>query len=99
MKKLIFLTLFLFVSMYSFCQAPPGISEIGQAKSQMAQNVNALASFSLVLGAVFGIVGGLRVYTNWNLGKKEVDIQVISWVGACVFLMIVSVFVKAFFNI
>lgn len=83
----------------SFGQEPPGIPEINQGKSMMAQNFRAMSSAVLVLGALFGLMGGLRIYNNWQMGRRNIDQEVAGWLGACIFLSILGIFLSGLFNV
>lgn len=91
--------LFTAVCMESIAQEPPGIPEINQGKSMMAQNFRAMSSAVLVLGALFGLFGGLRIYNNWQMGRRNIDQEVAGWLGACVFLSILGMFLSGLFNV
>lgn len=78
-------------------QSPPGLAEIGQATNEISFMASAMLNLSLVIGALFGLVGGLRVYNNWQMGKDRIDVQVISWFAACLFLLVANIFIKALF--
>lgn len=83
----------------SMGQTPPGIPEINEGKNLMAQNFRALSRAVLVLGAVFGLLGGLRIYNNWQMGKRNIDIEVAGWFGACIFLSVLGVFLSALYQV
>jgi hypothetical protein len=83
----------------SMAQTPPGIPEINEGKNLMAQNFMALSRAVLVLGAVFGLLGGLRIYNNWQMGKRNIDIEVAGWFGACIFLSVLGVFLSALYQV
>ena len=80
-------------------QVPPGIDEINEGKSMMTQNFRALSRVILVLGSIFGLVGGLRIYNNWQLGKRNVDEEVAGWFGACIFLSLLGIFLATLYNV
>jgi len=80
-------------------QVPPGIDEINEGKNMMAQNFRALSRLILVLGSIFGLFGGLRVYNNWQMGKRNVDEEVAGWFGACIFLSLLGIFLGALYNV
>ena len=82
-----------------FAQIPPGISEFNEGENLIIQNFHAMSGAVLVLGAVFGLVGGLRVYNNWQLGKRNIDQEVIGWFSACLFLSILGGFLKVLYRI
>jgi len=80
-------------------QTPPGVSEINEGKNLMAQNFRALSRVVLILGALFGLLGGLRIYNNWQMGKRNIDIEVAGWFGACIFLSVLGVFLSALYQV
>lgn len=80
-------------------QVPPGIDEINEGKNMMAQNFRALSGVILVLGSIFGLFGGLRIYNNWQMGKRNVDEEVAGWFGACIFLSLLGIFLGALYNV
>ncbi|NHE56447.1 DUF4134 domain-containing protein [Cyclobacterium plantarum] len=93
-------TLFFLVGItVSMAQTPPGIPEINEGKSLMAQNFRALSSAIRVLGALFGLMGGLRIYNNWQMGRRNIDMEVAGWFGACIFLSVLGIFLSALFQV
>ncbi|WP_339751159.1 DUF4134 family protein [Algoriphagus aquimarinus] len=94
----VFLFLFLLNS-ESFGQSPPGVSEFQEAESDMRKIYVALSRLSFAVGAVSGLLGGLRVYNNWQMGRHHIDIQVISWFSACIFLATIGFFLSGLFGV
>jgi len=84
-------------------QDPPGIDEFNQASQQMHSVYFSMSNLVLVIGAISGILGGLRVYTNWQIGghrhRHPIDSQVIGWFCSCLFLILAGVFLKALYGI
>lgn len=93
-----FLILFLSNS-ESFGQSPPGVSEFQEAESDMRKIYVALSRLSFAVGAVSGLLGGLRVYNNWQMGRHHIDVQVISWFSACIFLATLGFFLSGLFGV
>lgn len=91
--------LVLFTGSDSLAQIPPGIPEINEGKEHMARNFRALSSAVLVLGSLFGLMGGLRVYQNWQMGKRNIDVEVAGWFGACIFLSLLGLFLSALYQV
>ncbi|MFO7824352.1 MAG: DUF4134 domain-containing protein [Cyclobacterium sp.] len=83
----------------TMAQTPPGIQEINEGKSIMAQNFRALSRAVLVLGAIFGLLGGLRIYNNWQMGRRNIDMEVAGWFGACIFLSVLGIFLSALYQV
>lgn len=93
------LSIFFAVLPKAYAQMPPGIPEFNEGENLIIQNFHALSGAVLVLGAVFGLVGGLRVYNNWQLGKRNIDQEVIGWFSACLFLSVLGGFLRVLYRI
>ncbi|HAE65784.1 MAG TPA: plasmid transfer protein, partial [Sphingobacterium sp.] len=56
--------------------------------------------FALVLGAICGLLGGVRIFYNWQSGKDHhIDAQVMAWFLSCLFLSLLSASLKALYGI
>jgi hypothetical protein len=97
MKKPILTTLF------TIAQIPvllaQGGAGIDAATSEIATYIDPVANFILIVGAVVGLIGGVRVYIKWNSGDQDVQKAIMGWFGSCLFLVIVGVVIKAFFGL
>lgn len=87
----------------AMAQGPPGINEFYQAEGQMHGIYYSMSDLALVIGAITGIIGGLRVYTNWQIGghrhRNPIDSQVIGWFSSCLFLILAGIFIKALYGV
>lgn len=92
------LAVFFFV-LPACCLAQPGISEFYQASGEMHRWYFSMADLVLVIGAISGIFGGLRIYANWQSGKHHIDAQVMGWFFSCLFLSIIGAVLKALYGI
>jgi hypothetical protein len=82
-----------------FGQSPPGISELYSASGEVSRWYFSLSDLVLILGAISGMFGGLRVYSNWQSGKHHIDAQVMGWFFSCLFLSMLGAILKALFGI
>lgn len=96
-QKVTALAFVLVVSMMKgFSQGTVGISA---AESELTTYVDPVANLCLIIGAVVGIIGGVRVYIKWNSGDQDINKEIMGWGGSCLFLVLVSVVIKAFFGL
>ena len=80
------------------CLAQPGLKEFADATREVKRDYNALTRLVQVLGGISGIAGGIRIYTNWQLGKRNIDAQIVGWFGACIFLNLASLFISGLYG-
>lgn len=85
------------VAFHGVCSAQPGLPEFRQASNDIRGWYYGMSDFVLVLGAIAGILGGAKVFTNWQSGKRNIDNEVIAWFLACLFLSMMGGIVRAFF--
>lgn len=76
-----------------------GVAGINAAGTTMRQYIDPVCSMCLMIGAFVGIIGGIRVYVKWNSGDQDINKELMGWGGSCVFLVLSSVVVKAFFGV
>lgn len=82
----------------SFAQGG-GSTGINAATSSLTSYVDPVSTLILAIGAVVGLIGGVRVYIKWNSGDQDINKELMSWGGSCLFLVLVSVVIKAFFGV
>ena len=51
------------------------------------------------IGALFGIIGAVRVYRHWVKGDREAEAHATSWFTACIFLVVVATVLRSFFGV
>jgi succinate dehydrogenase/fumarate reductase cytochrome b subunit len=79
--------------------AQPGISEMQQAQQSLKSSFFSALDFALVLATVFGILGGVRIYHNWQMGHPRIDEAVASWFFAALFMVLAGTFLRGVFGI
>ncbi|WP_345949009.1 DUF4134 family protein [Mucilaginibacter sp. PAMB04274] len=79
--------------------AQPGLNEMQQARQDLTSSFFSSLDASLVLAAIFGIVGAVRIYHNWQVGKERMTAEVAAWFFASLFMVLMGAFVRAIFGI
>jgi len=97
MKKVKSLTILLIAS--TKLALAQGAAGIDAASSELITYVDPVANMILILGAIVGLIGGVRVYIKWNSGDQDVQKAIMGWFGSCLFLIIVGIIIKAFFGV
>ena len=70
---------------------------IDQATAEVTSYIDPISNLIIAIGAVVGLIGGVRVYIKWQSGDQDTQKALMGWFGACLFLVLVGVVIKAFF--
>ena len=92
-KTVIFIVL-LILSTINVFAGPGGIDTV---TADLLTYVDSIGDLLLAIGAIVGLVGGVRVYIKWNNGDNDVQKAIMGWVGSCIFLLLVGGVINAFF--
>ncbi|MBS9767646.1 MAG: DUF4134 domain-containing protein [Flavobacteriaceae bacterium] len=95
-NRLMTSALILGCNLLTFAQGKKGIDT---ATTEIKTYYGSVSDLIMAIGAVVGLVGGIRVYIKWNNGDQDVNKSIMSWFGACIFLVLVGVVIKAFFGV
>ena len=49
------------------------------------------------IGAVVGLIGGVKVYSKFSAGDPDTSKTAASWFGACIFLIVAATILRSFF--
>jgi len=79
--------------------AQPGLNEMQQAQSDLSSSFFSALDCSLVIAAIFGILGAVRIYHNWQMGHPRIDQAVAGWFFAALFMVLAGAFLRAIFGI
>jgi hypothetical protein len=88
---------FCFLRLAAFSQ--PGISEMQEAQRDLSGAFFSAFDLSLILAAIFGTLGALRIYHNAQMGKERISAEVAAWFFAALFMTVAGAFLRALFGI
>jgi len=80
-------------------QSGAGAAGIDAASAEIGGMFDSTSKLILAIAAVVGLIGGVRCYIKWNTGDQDVMKSVMGWGGACIFIVIVSLVIRAFFGL
>lgn len=78
---------------------PPGIDELQQAHQELSSSFFSARDVSLVLAAILGIIGAVRIYHNWQMGKPHITTEVSAWFFSALFMVLLGAFCQAVFGL
>ncbi|MGF7079717.1 DUF4134 family protein [Mucilaginibacter sp. UYCu711] len=96
-QKTVMLLLLCLMTLNSLAQ--PGLDEMQQARQDLTGSFFSSIDASLVLAAIFGLIGAVRIYHNWQMGKQQITTDVAAWFYAALFMVLMGAFVRAIFGI
>ena len=97
MNKKLILTLMAVVLASAAMAQGNGIKGITDATSMVTRYFAPLTKLIYAVGAVVGLIGGIKVYQKFSSGDPDTSKTAASWFGACIFLVIVGVVLESFF--
>lgn len=100
MRPFFFSTVFFAVIVFPLlARAQPGLDEFQRVTGEINGWYFSFSDLVLVIGSVCGLLGGLRVYGNWQSGRHHIDDQVMGWFFSCLFLSLLGAALKALFGV
>lgn len=98
MKKRLFLTLAAagFTAASALAQGN-GLSGITEATSMVTSYFDPLTRLIYAVGAVVGLIGGIKVYQKFSSGDPDTSKTASSWFGSCIFLIVAATVLRSFF--
>lgn len=96
LKALTAMGLFALNVSHTYAQGAVGIDA---GATELATYIDPIGNLIMVIGAIVGIIGGIRVYIKWNSGDQDVQKAIMGWFGSCIFLVVVGIIIRAFFGV
>lgn len=98
MKKRLFLTLAAVgLTAASALAQGNGLTGITEATSMVTSYFDPLTRLIYAVGAVVGLIGGIKVYQKFSSGDPDTSKTAASWFGACIFLIVAATVLRSFF--
>lgn len=98
MKKRLFLTLAAAgLTAASALAQGNGLTGIAEATSMVTSYFDPLTRLIYAVGAVVGLIGGIKVYQKFSSGDPDTSKTAASWFGACIFLIVAATVLRSFF--
>lgn len=91
------LTLALVLFAFSPIFAAAGGGAIGTAAESIKRYVSGIKNLIYAIAIVVSFIGAIRIYNKWQNGDQDVNKEIMGWVGACIFIVLVPTFVEAIF--
>ncbi|AQX51334.1 DUF4134 domain-containing protein [Elizabethkingia anophelis] len=94
--KLMFLLTALFSGFKVMAQGN-GSAGITQATQMVTSYFDPATKLIYAIGAVVGLIGGIKVYNKFSSGDPDTGKTAASWFGACIFLIVAATILRSFF--
>ena len=97
-KKKIMMLLFLLTTtaIGAYAQGN-GIAGINEATTMVTSYFDPGTKLIYAVGAVVGLIGGIKVYNKFSSGDPDTSKTAASWFGACIFLIVAATILRSFF--
>ncbi|WP_291115314.1 DUF4134 domain-containing protein [Flavobacterium sp. UBA6135] len=95
-KKVLLLGVVLLAVSETFAQGN-GVAGINEATQMVTSYFAPAVQLIYAIGAVVGLIGGVKVYNKFSSGDPDTSKTAASWFGACIFLIVAATILQAFF--
>ena len=87
---------FLCISSLALAQGN-GVGGINEATRMVTSYFDPATKLIYAIGAVVGLIGGVKVYNKFSSGAPDTSKTAASWFGACIFLIVAATILRSFF--
>lgn len=95
-KKILYLTALLLAGISASAQGD-GSAGITEATQMVTSYFDPATQLIYAIGAVVGLIGGVKVYNKFSSGDPDTSKTAASWFGACIFLIVAATILRSFF--
>ncbi|WP_336702856.1 DUF4134 domain-containing protein [Chryseobacterium indologenes] len=95
-KKIVLTALLLLIGLTANAQGN-GSAGINEATQMVTSYFDPATKLIYAIGAVVGLIGGVKVYNKFSSGDPDTSKTAASWFGACIFLIVAATILRSFF--
>ncbi|WP_346238975.1 DUF4134 domain-containing protein [Niabella insulamsoli] len=96
-RKKVLLALIAILSKISTFAQGNGGAGINEATQMVTGYFDPATKLIYAIGAVVGLIGGVKVYNKFSSGDPDTSKTAASWFGACIFLIVAATILRSFF--
>lgn len=74
-----------------------GMAGITESTKMVTSYFDPATKLIYAIGAVVGLIGGVKVYNKFSSGDPDTSKTAASWFGACIFLIVAATILRSFF--
>ncbi len=95
-QRILLTVLFMTIS-WSLNAQGNGSAGITEATQMVTSYFDPATKLIYAIGAVVGLIGGVKVYNKFSSGDPDTSKTAASWFGACIFLIVAATILRSFF--
>lgn len=96
-KKVLLSAAFVAAAVSSVLAQGNGLAGINDATMMVTSYFDPGTKLIYAIGAVVGLIGGIKVYNKFSSGDPDTSKTAASWFGACIFLIVSATVLRSFF--
>lgn len=96
-RKKVTLTTLVMLAGYGVFAQGNGSAGINEATQMVTSYFDPATQLIYAIGAVVGLIGGVKVYNKFSSGDPDTSKTAASWFGACIFLIVAATILRSFF--
>ena len=96
-NRIILLAAMIFAAVSPTSAQGNGLAGINEATSMVTSYFDPGTKLIYAIGAVVGLIGGIKVYGKFSSGDPDTSKTAASWFGACIFLIVSATILRSFF--
>lgn len=96
-KKVLLAAVAVLLGFSTLAQQGNGSAGINEATQMVTSYFDPATQLIYAIGAVVGLIGGVKVYNKFSSGDPDTSKTAASWFGACIFLIVAATILRSFF--